>query len=308
MVALLKRFHDESKMQEHAFEETMPETDVPPEAAAALLEAAANVDDVDEELSAAPAAPPAVGNDDDNASEYDLTAEPEGEAIEEAPDDPEPPGSDMSMGGQTAGTNTAGTLPYGGFNRPPANVMSALISGPSPHGAFLKRGSTVAANMDVQSTLPAWKRKLAQERLQKNASQSAIVHASNVRRTQAAAKLAQLKARAQREVGRAAARAAVNATVEGNRQRAREVAHEMDQRVGRDVVQRMNEISHPNEEEVGICPKPNPKPDHVACPPLLTSLGLVACPFSLLLTSIGATRVADLSALSALQPSPCPPP
>lgn len=98
--------------------------------------------------------------------------------------------------------------------------------------------------------MPEWRRKLAAQRAEANQLTSSIVTASANRAEVARERLARLKARAQRELTRAASLAALEDHKERRRMAVAQVRKESDELVGRDVARRVADVPELSEEEI----------------------------------------------------------
>ena len=112
-----------------------------------------------------------------------------------------------------------------------------------------------AAEEEMSSTfvgrsIPAWKRRLVHERAQANKAEAAVVTQQKQRLQQAADRLAQLKARAQREKAHVGIVAAMRREKERKRQAVREVVELGERLTGRDVVARLRDEPPPDDGEV----------------------------------------------------------
>ena len=91
---------------------------------------------------------------------------------------------------------------------------------------------------------------MAETRAQANAVENSLVQASRTREMLAQERLNKLRAKAQRELARAASQAALGDTLQRKREMIHEMKAEQDRRTGRDVALRMESVPFPDEAEV----------------------------------------------------------
>lgn len=139
----------------------------------------------------------------------------------------------------------------GGSPAPKAPTSSGGPGAPPPKlSAKARDHKTSAAPGPLFPRIPEWKRKLSEQRRQANAAETMLVQASRTRELVAQDKLAKLKARAQRELQKAASSAALEEQLAKKQQTIQEMKAELDKRTGRDVTAKLADVPLPDEEEV----------------------------------------------------------
>ena len=121
--------------------------------------------------------------------------------------------------------------------------------GPKGSGAKPKDGKAAAPPGPLFPKIPEWRRKLTEQRQQANAAETMLVQASRSREMLAQERLAKLKARAQRELQKAASSAALEEQLVKKQQTIQEMKAELDKRTGRDVTAKLADVPMPDEEE-----------------------------------------------------------
>lgn len=112
------------------------------------------------------------------------------------------------------------------------------------------RGSSsmVGKHASAADALPGWKRKLIAQRQATEAAHRAMISETRSRELQASERLLRLRARAQRELGRAAFLESQYRNLERKRRTVKEAKQQSDHLIGLDVTSSMVDIPAPDEE------------------------------------------------------------
>ena len=120
----------------------------------------------------------------------------------------------------------------------------------SPQAAGRARRSTKQQPHPAAIAMPPWRQKLIEQRAAASAVASSLLNESAMRERQAREKLARLKAKAQRELTRAASVAAVEDQRERKKAAVAEMRAENDRLIGRDMNALIANVPMPSEEEI----------------------------------------------------------